>query len=220
MAWQAAAALGTQIGAGIGTKAVNLWSAERQIDFQREMANSGYQRAMKDMKKAGLNPALAARQGPAPAPAGTKVDLDSSSATSAAQLMNQGPMMKAQIMDITSGAQLKDAQANDLTVTQQERLELMRAQAYQTLQHAEKTKGADTDKIRADIRLIEEQIRRTRQETLNSAFDSKKKEAISKLWDIPLEAGKTWKQVKEAQAKRSMRLWNWLIGKEKGGDSE
>lgn len=61
----------------------NLWgditgtgesSARRQNeinrDFQQEMSNSAYQRSMADMKKAGINPALAFGQGGASTPSG------------------------------------------------------------------------------------------------------------------------------------------------------
>lgn len=49
------------------------WSAEqaaKQMQFQKNMSNTSYQRAIGDMKKAGLNPMLAYSQGGASTPSG------------------------------------------------------------------------------------------------------------------------------------------------------
>lgn len=46
-------------------------STQQQMDFQREMRGTSYQAAMKDMRKAGLNPMLAYQQGGAGALSGS-----------------------------------------------------------------------------------------------------------------------------------------------------
>lgn len=45
-------------------------AAQKQSDFQERMSNSAYQRAVADMRKAGINPILAYKQGGAGTPSG------------------------------------------------------------------------------------------------------------------------------------------------------
>ena len=54
----------------------NIQLTREQMAFQERMSNSAYQRAMKDMKLAGLNPILAAKQ-PASTPGGASTRVES-----------------------------------------------------------------------------------------------------------------------------------------------
>lgn len=56
-------------------------SAQDQMDFQERMSNTSYQRAVKDMRKAGLNPILAAKLGGASSPAGAMANIPDLGAT-------------------------------------------------------------------------------------------------------------------------------------------
>lgn len=53
----------------------NIAQARDQMEFQQRMSNTSYQRAMADMKKAGLNPILAAKVGGASTPSGAMANI-------------------------------------------------------------------------------------------------------------------------------------------------
>lgn len=81
----------------------NIQLAREQMAFQERMSGSAYQRAVKDMSLAGLNPMLAYEQGGASTPPGAKAEVEpkvSGSAISSALAVAQIAQLKAQTRNV------------------------------------------------------------------------------------------------------------------------
>lgn len=81
--------------------------AKDQMNFQREMSNTSYQRSMADMKRSGLNPILAGKLGGASSPGGAMAqvpDFGKSLSQMGPQAM-QMQLQKAQVAQTASTAQ-------------------------------------------------------------------------------------------------------------------
>lgn len=77
----ATATSAASIGGSIISGLFNQRSANKKMAFQREMSNTAWQRAMADMRVAGLNPILAAKVGPATTPGGAQANMPDLGAT-------------------------------------------------------------------------------------------------------------------------------------------
>jgi len=95
--------------------AANAKQAQQQMDFQREMSGTSYQRGIEDMKEAGLNPMLAYSQGGASSPGGASASIGDeispalNSGRAAQMLTAQVDNMKAQNANINANTQNTNA---------------------------------------------------------------------------------------------------------------
>jgi hypothetical protein len=107
------------VAGGVVSSALGQRSANKQMDFQERMSNTSYQRAMEDMKAAGLNPMLAYQQGGASTPGGAStgapnVDIGGQQASlnSAKVAKQQEKNVKAQTDNSAAQARISKAEAD------------------------------------------------------------------------------------------------------------
>ncbi len=102
MSWQAAATIGASLLQGKFAKS----RANKQMQFQEKLSNTAYQRAMSDMRKAGLNPILAGKLGGASTPAGANTAVPDFGGATAKAMSNYNlrQLQKAQIEQQTATA--------------------------------------------------------------------------------------------------------------------
>ena len=102
-----AAQAGVNLFSNLFEYGLNSYQAQKNRDFQASMSNTSYQRAVQDMLKAGLNPALMFRSGQgASTPSGATASMHSNP-TNLSELL----LYKAQLDQIQSSARLSNANA-------------------------------------------------------------------------------------------------------------
>lgn len=104
-------------GNAANNSAFNAVEAQKNRDFQERMSNTSYQRMVKDLQRAGLNPILATHSGGATTPSGSSASADTSSNSAIASIISSAMnMMSAQtVAQIYTSASLMQTMMNNET---------------------------------------------------------------------------------------------------------
>ncbi|AXH75094.1 MAG: DNA pilot protein [Microviridae sp.] len=198
---------GSAIGAlgGLGSGAINYYGgsaanqanaeqAQKQMDFQKMMSDTSWQRGVKDMKAAGLNPMLAYSQGGASSAAGAAARMENvagpaaNSALSAAQAITSMENTHAQTSNLNAQTAFTDSNTvlNEIRGRQME-ADIHRTRASASRETAEesftraRTPGAEADS-RVSRRTEDARISTARYGATTAGGTAAKAEAEGEFW--------------------------------------
>jgi len=137
--------------------------AGKQMQFQERMANTSYQRAVRDLARAGLNPMLAYHNGGAPVPSGAKGEGSQAAGVTATMHNALGDA-------VSSGIHAESVKS--AIELQKEQVKSIEADVALKSEQAEKT-SAEIDNVRAQTATQLVTADKLRQDTVTSASQAR-----------------------------------------------
>lgn len=198
------ASIGGMVGGAIGqanTNAANAEQAEINRQFQAQQSATSYQRAVKDMAAAGLNPMLAYSQGGASTPAGSTAQMGNviSGGMSTAMQTMQTIQGMAQIKQTNAATKLTENQADSAEIDAKRKEWELAADLAEEAEASKSTNAisaralaarAELARIRANTALQGAQREQTKVQTQHGQLGIAESKAASDFWsktgDAPL----------------------------------
>lgn len=198
-------AAGISAAGGLAASALGVHESRQNRRFQRDMSNTAYQRTMEDMRKAGLNPILAAKLGGASTPPGSAAQvhdaitpavqtaLQAASAQSQIQLQReQANLVKAQTADTNASAAVKQIEAKRMADLLPGEMGLQKSQIEKAAQEINLSKEQqkrlanmtpiEIQKLNEEIKIAIEEVKRMQSEAESSALGLSQKRAESEFY--------------------------------------
>lgn len=157
--------------------------ANRQMGFQANMSNTAYQRAMSDMKSAGLNPILASKLGGASSPAGAMAQM-------------QDTFTPA----VTSGLQAMQTESNVLLQSSQEALNRANEVLRDNLEPGSRAIATVTNAVADVVDTVDKAIKSNFDGVGKIADDAV--EMIGNLWNKAKSVGISLREFEEEVKKK------------------